>query len=204
MVKKKIDESTEDKILSAAKKVFIVKGMAGARMQDIADEAGINKALLHYYFKNKEQLFENIFTKLTEGLWKQITSVFESDGPLFEKIHAFCTLYIEKVIQNPYIPLFVLYELNQRPTQFVKKMFRDKPLRPAKLMQQIDSEVKAGNIRPIDPPQLFMNMISLCVLPFIGKPMFMSVMNLDDKTFINLMHQRKKIVPEFIINSIKK
>jgi TetR/AcrR family transcriptional regulator len=204
MVKKQIDESTEEKILSAAKKVFIIKGMAGARMQDIADEAGINKALLHYYFKNKEQLFENIFTKLTEGLWKQITSVFESDDPLFEKIHSFCSLYIEKVIQNPYIPLFVLYELNQRPTRFVKKMFRNNPLRPAKLMQQIDSEVKAGNIRRIDPPQLVMNMISLCVLPFMGKPMFMTVMNLDEKTFLDLMQQRKKVVPEFIINSIKK
>ena len=87
MVKKEKDATTEEKILSAAKKVFISKGMAGARMQDIADEAGINKALLHYYFKNKEQLFENIFTKLTHGFWQQITSVFESDTPLFEKIH---------------------------------------------------------------------------------------------------------------------
>src|SRR5215212_2963121 len=110
MVKIKKDESTEEKILSAAKKVFISKGMSGARMQDIADEAGINKALLHYYFKNKEQLFENIFTRLTHGFWQQITSVFESDDRLFEKIHSFCSLYIEKVIQNPYIPLFVLYE----------------------------------------------------------------------------------------------
>jgi len=204
MVKKQIDVSTEEKILSAAKKVFISRGMAGARMQDIADEAGINKALLHYYFKNKEQLFENIFLKLTEGFWMQITTVFESDDPLFEKIHAFCSLYIEKVIHNPYIPLFVLYELNQRTPRFVKTMFRNSPPRPAKLIQQIDAEVKAGNINPIDPHQLIMNMISLCVLPFIGKPMFMTVMKLDEKTFMDLMQQRKKAVPEFIINSIKK
>jgi TetR/AcrR family transcriptional regulator len=204
MVKKVKDASTEDKILSAAKKVFISKGMAGARMQDIADEAGINKALLHYYFKNKEQLFENIFTRLTHGFWQQITSVFESDKPLFEKIHTFCSMYIDKIIENPYIPLFVLYEMNQRPAGFVKKMFRNNPPKPAKLMQQIESEVKAGNIRPIRPPQLIMNMISMCVLPFIGKPMFIAVMNIDEKTFIDLMHERKKSVPEFIINSIKK
>lgn len=204
MVKKENDATTEEKILSAAKKVFISKGMAGARMQDIADEAGINKALLHYYFKNKEQLFENIFTKLTHGFWQQITIVFESDTPLFEKISTFCSMYIDKVIENPYIPLFVLYEMNQRPTGFVKKMFRNNPPRPAKLMQQIEAEVRAGNIRPTNPPQLIMNMLSLCVLPFIAKPMFMTVMSLDEKTFLDLMYERKKSVPEFIINSIKK
>ena len=204
MVKDKKDASTEDRILSAAKKVFISKGMAGARMQDIADEAGINKALLHYYFKNKEQLFENIFIKLTHGFWQQITSVFESDTPLFEKIRTFCSIYIDKVIENPYIPLFVLYEMNQRPAGFVKKMFRNNPPRPGKLMQQIEAEVKAGNIRATNPAQLIMNMLSLCMLPFIAKPMFMSVMNIDEKTFLDLMHERKKTVPDFIINSIKK
>jgi AcrR family transcriptional regulator len=204
MVKKEKDATTEEKILSAARKVFISRGMAGARMQDIADEAGINKALLHYYFKNKEQLFENIFIRLTQGFWQQITTVFESDTPLFDKIRTFCSMYIEKVIENPYIPLFVLYEMNQRPTGFVKKMFRNTPPRPAKLMQQIEAEVKAGNIRPINPPQLIMNMLSLCVLPFIGKPMFITVLNLDEKSFLDLMVDRKKSVPEFIINSIKK
>jgi TetR/AcrR family transcriptional regulator len=204
MVKNQKDATTEEKILSAAKKIFISKGMAGARMQDMADEAGINKALLHYYFKNKEQLFENIFTRLTKGFWQQITSVFESDTPLFEKIQTFCSMYIDKVIENPYIPLFVLYEMNQRPAGFVKKMFRNNPPKPGKLMQQIEAEVKAGNIRPISSAQLIINMISLCVLPFIGKPMFMTVMSMDEKIFLDLMHDRKKSVPEFIINSIKK
>jgi AcrR family transcriptional regulator len=204
MVKNEKDASTEDKILSAAKKVFISKGMAGARMQDIADEAGINKALLHYYFKNKEQLFENIFIKLTHTFWQQITTVFESDTPLFEKIRSFCSMYIDKVIDNPYIPLFVLYELNQRPTGFVKRMFRNNPPRPGRLIQQIEEEVKAGKIRRVDATQLVMDMLSLCVLPFIAKPMFMSVMNMDEKLFLSLMHERKKSVPEFIINSIKK
>lgn len=204
MVKKEKDATTEEKILLAAQKVFICKGMAGARMQDIADQAGINKALLHYYFKNKEQLFENIFRRLTEGFWQQITSLFESDTPLFEKIETFCLMYINKVIENPYIPLFVLYEMNQRPTGLVKKIFRNKPFNPGKLIQQIEKEVKAGTIRPIPPAQLIMNMLSLCVLPFIGKPMFMTVMKMDEKSFNELMLERRKSVSEFIINSIKK
>jgi hypothetical protein len=94
--------------------------------------------------------------------------------------------------------------MNQRPAGFVKRMFRNNPPKPGKLMQQIEAEVKAGNIRPVSPPQLIINMISLCVLPFIGKPMFITVMNIDEKTFLDLMHERKKSVPEFIINSIKK
>jgi AcrR family transcriptional regulator len=204
MVKKVIDESTEEKILTAARKVFISKGMAGARMQDIADEAGINKALLHYYFKNKEQLFNNIFSKLTQGFWQQITSIFESDTPLFKKIENFCAVYIDKVLEDPYIPLFILYEMSQRPASFIKTLFLDRPPRPQKFIQQIQAEVKEGNIKPVNPPQLLMNMISMCIFPFIGKPMFKLVMNVDEPSFLTLMHQRKKDVPKFIIDSIRK
>jgi AcrR family transcriptional regulator len=173
-------------------------------MQDIADEAGMNKALLHYYFKNKEQLFETIFTKITQGFWEQINAIFESNDELFAKIRNFCSVYIEKIIHNPYIPLFVLYEMNQRPAGFVKKIFRSSPPQPAKFIAQIEAEIKAGNIRPVNPAHLLMNMISLCVLPFIGKPMFLTVMNIPEKTFNELMQQRKTEVPDFIINSIKK
>lgn len=203
MVNKR-DDTTEDKILAAAQKVFISKGMAGARMQDIADEAGMNKALLHYYFKNKEQLFETIFSRISGGFWEQINAILDSDDALFDKIRNFCSVYIDKIVQNTYIPLFVMYELNQRPANFVKKVFKNNQPRPAKLMVQIEAEIKAGNIRPINAPHLLMNMISLCVFPFIGKPMFMTVMNVPEKAFNQLMQQRKTDVPDFIINSIKK
>ena len=104
MVKKKIDQSTEQIILEAAKKVFVRKGMAGARMQDIADEAGINKALLHYYFRNKEKLFEMIFMEAAEKFFPRINAIFDSDQPLFEKIESFCEEYISVVMENPYLP----------------------------------------------------------------------------------------------------
>ncbi|MEO8583432.1 MAG: TetR/AcrR family transcriptional regulator [Flavitalea sp.] len=203
MVKKK-DDTTEEKILNAAKKIFIKNGMAGARMQDIADEAGINKALLHYYFKNKELLFENIFIKLSTDFWPRLNFIFESDMPLFEKIPTFCNLYMEKLIENPYIPLFVLYEMNRRPAQFFKKMFAGNAPQPLKLMNQIEAEAKAGKIRPIHPSQLVINMISMCIFPFIGKPMIMAVMNMNEDQFRVLIEQRKKDVPIFIIESIKK
>ena len=86
MAKVQQDTTTEGKILAAARKVFIAKGMAGARMQDIADEAGINKALLHYYFRSKEKLFETIFKELSLQFLPRINSLFESELSLFEKI----------------------------------------------------------------------------------------------------------------------
>jgi len=203
MVKIKKDASAEERILAAAQKVFISKGMAGARTQDIADEAGINKALLHYYFKNKQQLFEHVFAHVTHGFWEQITGIFESDTPLFRKIEQFCSVYIDKILENPYIPLFVLYEMNQRPAAFVKTIFRNRPPRPHMFIEQIAAEVKKGNIKRVQPAQLLMNMISMCLFPFIGKPVFMTVFNANEEEFRNMMLERKKEVPKFIIQSIK-
>src|ERR1044072_5809634 len=106
-------DSTEEKIVTAAKKVFLAKGLAGARMQDIADEAGINKALVHYYFRNKEKLFEVIFTEAALKLFPKINIIFESDGTLFEKIRLFVAEYITVMSENPYLPMFVLNEINK-------------------------------------------------------------------------------------------
>ena len=104
MVKKK-DQSTEERILASAKKIFVEKGMAGARMQDIADDAGINKAMLHYYFRSKEKLFEVIFKEAAARLFPTIASILNSDLPLFEKIRRFTNDYLEIVIENPFLDL---------------------------------------------------------------------------------------------------
>ncbi len=205
MVKQKIDLSTEQLILDAAKKVFVRKGMAGARMQDIADEAGINKALLHYYFRNKEKLFEMIFMEAAQKLFPRINAIFDSDQPLFEKIESFCEEYITVVSENPYLPLFVLNEINQDPEYFLKKVWagKSKP-NPAKFLQQIEREVRKGTIKRINPLHLLMNLISMTIFPFVAKPMLQKNLGLDETQFRTVMEQRKKEVPKFIIDSIKK
>lgn len=205
MVKTKIDQTTEQVILEAAKKVFVQKGMAGARMQDIADEAGINKALLHYYFRNKEKLFEVIFMEAAEKLFPRINAIFDADQPLFEKIESFCDEYISVVSENPYLPLFVLNEINQNPEYFLQKVWagRSKP-NPAKFLEQIEKEVKKGTIKRISPLHLLMNLISMTIFPFVAKPMFQQNLGLDELQFRAVMEQRKKEIPKFIIDSIKK
>src|SRR3954454_20198668 len=109
------DQSTEERILAAAQKVFLAKGMDGARMQDIADEAGINKALLHYYFRSKDKLFEQIFLDVASALLPRIFAILESDRGLFEKIENFCDEYISQLIETPYVPIFILNEINRQP-----------------------------------------------------------------------------------------
>jgi TetR/AcrR family transcriptional regulator len=203
MVNKK-DQTTQEKILTAAKKVFVVKGLAGARMQDIADNAGINKAMLHYYFRNKEKLFEVIFKEAAIRLFPKINAILNSDLLLFDKIRQFTHDYIEIVIENPYLPLFVLNEINKQPHSFSKKMFGNNRPPVHKLAEQIEKEIKKGLIKPISPAQLIINMLSMCIFPFVGKPMIQLVMNIDELQFRNMMEQRKTMIADFIIASIKK
>jgi AcrR family transcriptional regulator len=205
MAKIKIEKSTEEKILAAAKKVFISKGMSGARMQDIADEAGINKALLHYYFRNKEKLFEVIFLEAAQKLFPAINVVFESDIPLFQKLERFCEEYITVMSENPYLPLFVLNEINQDPETFLTKIWGKQNLpRPKKFLEQIEKEIKKGTIKRVSPLQLLMNLISMTIFPFVAKSMFQFNLHLDELQFRTIMEQRKKEIPKFIIDSIKK
>ena len=204
MAKTQQDGTTEERILNAAKKVFISRGMAGARMQDIADEAGINKALLHYYFRSKEKLFETIFIEMSQQFLPRVNSIFESDMKLFEKIETFCSEYISKIIENPFIPLFILNEVNKQPDAFIRKMWGGKKPQVAKLVEQIESEIKKGTIRKINPAHLLLNMISMCVFPFVGKPLCQMIMGIPDNQFRQLMEERKILVPKFIIDSISK
>ena len=200
----KKDQTTEEKILKAARKVFIRDGMSGARMQDIADEAGINKALLHYYFSNKEKLFQTIFKEVTLDFLPRMNAIFESDMPLFEKVHSFCREYIAQVAANPFIPQFMFSEMNKQPDKLLKKMWGDKRPQIQKLTAQIQEEIAKGNIKPIHPLHLVMNMFAMCVFPFVAKPMLQFATTISDHQFMELMEQRKTVIPNFIIDAIRK
>jgi len=205
MVKARKDSNTEEKILIAARQVFIEKGLAGARMQDIADRAEINKAMLHYYFKNKDMLFEVIFRETAGKLFPHFEKLMESDLNFFDKIRSIVSSYIEMIIQNPYLPLFVMNEMNKNPEIGIKTFFEaQKPGFVKKFRESIEENMKAGLIQPINPIHLIMNIFSMCAFPFIAKPMIKLLTGLEDEQFKNLMEQRKVLVAEFIINSIRK
>ena len=205
MVKKTKDKGAEERILEAARKVFTTKGMAGARMQDIADKAGINKALLHYYFRDKDKLFEVVFLDEAQRFFPKINAIFNSEEPLFEKIQNFVNEYIDEMQENPYLPWFVMNELHRDADQFMYKIWGKENLpKPGKFLEQIENEIKAGRIKRISPVHLLMNMISMTIFPFVGKPMFIRNLRLSDKQFSEIMEQRKKEIPKFIIEAIRK
>jgi AcrR family transcriptional regulator len=205
MVKKEKQLGAEEKILSAARKIFTTRGMAGARMQDIANEAGINKALLHYYYRDKEKLFETIFLEEVQKFFPKINAIFQSDDPLFQKIEKFVDEYIDEMVENPYLPWFVLNELNRDPDKFMYKVWGESNLpKPAKFLDQIEKEIKNGTIKKINPVHLLLNLLSMTIFPFIARPMITRNLHMTDARFRDTMEERKKEIPKFIIDSIKK
>ena len=202
-MKKTKDENTEDQILEAAKNVFQSKGMDGARMQEIADKAGINKAMLHYYYRSKQLLFEAVFKNAFSLLAPQLNAVLNDDSSIEDKIRNFTSNYISFIVKHPYLPNFIIQELN-RNQDFVLKL-KDNNGFPniEKFKKQVDDEVTKGLIKPISAEQLFINIMALNIFPFVAKPLIMALTNSDDKHYKQLMEERKTEVANFIINSIK-
>jgi AcrR family transcriptional regulator len=197
------DSNTEQNILNAAISVFQKKGMAGARMQEIADEANINKAMLHYYYRNKQLLFEAVFMQAFQKFAPHINSIFNSERTVFEKIEDFTDSYISFVIENPYLPTFLIQEININP-EFATTFFRAHTTPDPELFEkQIAYEVEKGILKPIDPKQLLLNLFSLCAFPFVGGGLVKGILKIDKVSFNAMMEERKKLIPELIINSIK-
>jgi len=196
--------TTEEKIFNAARIVFQKKGFAGARMQEIADEAGINKAMLHYCFKNKQLLFEAVFMNAFGQLAPQINEIFNSQDTVFDKIKKFTHSYISFVIQNPYLPQFVIQEMNNNP-EFVMSFLNNKNRpNPTVLISQIEKEIADGIIKPVNPKQLLLDIFSMTVFPFAAQMMVKGMIQISDSEFNQLMEERKTSIAEQIINSIKK
>lgn len=194
---------TEQKILAAAKEVFTEKGYEGARMQEIADKAGINKALMHYYFRSKDNLFHAIFKDAFFTLVPKLSEAFISDIPFMDKVESFVTNYLELVKQNPHIPMFVLHELTRNPG-FVQDVISNHQSIPFNFwLKSVEVAVEREEIIPINPRHLLVNMLSLCVFPFVGRPILKSVIfNHNDKEFDKFLAERQNEVVEFIRNSI--
>lgn len=200
----KHNKDTEQKILESARNVFIQKGLAGARMQDIADQAGVNKALLHYYFTSKDKLFNIVFEQEFANFFSSLAQVIASDQPLFEKIKKVVALDIEKLSQFPDMPIFVLNEVSRNPEVILSRL-QNIPVEMVLglFQQQINAEVERGNIRPIAAGQLLVNIQSLCVFPFLARPMLRGLMKMNEEEFKAMIQLRKNEVAEFIINGIK-
>ena len=197
------NDSTEQKIFDAAHEVFMQKGMDGAKMQEIADRAGINKALLHYYYRSKEKLYEMVARAIIGRAVPIIREFLETDYPLEEKIKRFVDFYVELIARNPYIPIFVISEMNKHPDRFIDTILPKELPKPDVFLKQVEYEVAAGRIRPIKPQHLLVNMVSLCIFPFVAKPMMRIVIGMNAQEMKVFLDERKEEVLRFILASLR-
>lgn len=196
------EKNTEDKIVSAAKKVFITKGMDGARMQEIADEAGINKALLHYYFRTKNKLFEKVFTIVFKDVFAVFEQAITNEMSFEEFLESFIRQYIKLLKAKPYIPQFVIHELNRKPERIVEQMQSSK-FNKELLFDLINKAIQNKVIRPVHPVHLITHILSMCIFPFVAKPIIMGfALDGDKEKFKEYINERPDQVVAFVKQAI--
>jgi TetR/AcrR family transcriptional regulator len=196
--------SKEENILNVAREVFLQNGYDGTSMQMIADIAGINKSLLHYYYRSKERLFEMIFSKAFSQFLPHLGVIFMSDMSLDEKIYAFVERYIDVFIENPLIPIFVMQELSKNP-QNLANLIREAGINPDIMIQKIMQSLAEEDITLEDPRHFMVNLISLCVFPFAARPLVQRmIFNNNEEAYNNFLIERKKEIPALILNAIRK
>ena len=195
--------SKEERILAAARCVFHRSGHSGARMQEIAEEAGVNQALLHYYFRSKDKLFHAVFEEDVFQLLQAQRQLLTSGGDLFAVIRAFVHQHISFLQAHPYLPGFVLGEIMQQPERLDAITEQKKVLGLLSAFSQLVEAAEAeGLIHPTDPSQLMTNLMALSMHPFIARPMIQRSHQLDDAAFERFVEERKNQLPEFIIRGI--
>jgi len=205
------DGDTEQRILDAAHSVFVRRGTAGARMQEIAEEARVNKALLHYYFRNKNRLAEAVFRRVAASLFARVGAILGGDETLERKIERVVALYLDQLSATPYAPGYVISELNQHPERSGQlldavRQIRDQTGAPnflTTLATQLGQCARAGDIRPIPPEQFIVNLVALCIFPFAARPLLCTILQLDDKGFKRFIAQRKTTLPRFFLGGLR-
>lgn len=193
------DLSTQEKIKEAARQVFTRKGYAATRTRDIAEEAGINLALLNYYFRSKERLFHEIMLEKMQQLFGHIVPVLLTPGTTLEhKVEQLVALYMEMLTANPDLPLFVLSEIRNHPDQFASTFKVGDLLRHSDFIRQLQAR------RPdIHPLHFLMNLMSMTLFPFIVMPVFKAIELVDDAHFHAMMQERKTLIPMWIESMLK-
>jgi len=204
----KTEKATEERILNAAMKVFTRKGFAAARMEDIAKEANINRALLHYYFRDKQTMFNLIFETRFKEFFRGLFVIFDADNiSLFEKIKRMVDHEITMLTKHPDLARFIITEIAHEPERLLQhgnKIGINPRLLITSFETLVQKEIADGTIKPsVTGKQLIMNIMSMCIYPFVARSIIQTMMQMDDTSFMAMMEQRKIEASELIINGIK-
>lgn len=201
---KALDTSTEMKIKNAARTVFYQKGYAATRTRDIAEAAGINLALLNYYFRSKEKLFEMIMLETLLGFMKNMVLVLNNkNNSLKHKVEAFVSKYIDLLFQEPEIPTFIMSELRNNSSGLLQKLPFRQLVVDSVFFEQYKKAVALGEVVEPNPLHFLINLLGLVVFPFVAKPIVKGIGGLNDIEFDELINERKKLIPNWIFAMMK-
>ncbi len=196
------EKHTEEKIVEAAKTVFIEKGMQGARMQEIADQAGINKSLLHYYFRSKEKLFDFIFNAVLGKIGSIIMQIMSDELSIKHKVSAFVEGYSELLLKNPFLPNFIINEVTRNPETIINR-FKKSNIEPKQFFSPLKKQLQEEGYH-IEPVDFIVNLLSLVIFPIVAKPVIESqLFEKDSKAYKQFIEQRKMSVVKFIMAGLE-
>jgi len=198
---------TEKRILEAAREVFLKKGRDGARMQEIADLAGINKALLHYYFRSKDKLFRMIFRQEIFLMLDNIFSSISDSDTCYEFIEKFVHEYLKNISSRRNVMRFILWELENSADELAEwfiEAFKKRGFTSNPVVLRVEKAIAEGEIRPVDPVNFVLSLLGMCVFPFVAAPLLNRILpgfSLNKTTYLQ---EREKSITDLIWQGSKR
>ena len=199
--------NTEQAILDAAEKVFLDKGYVGAKTTDIAKLAGVNHALLHYYFRSKENLFNVVFEKKADFLLNSFSEAFEQEKPFLEKLKLSIETHFDFIGEMPKLPMFIIREIisNKERKEFILSKIMPRGVTIfSRLEKAIEQEIEKGTICPVMASNLVLNIASLNVFAYISAQIFFEDdTDTENSKFRSFLEQRKRNNVELILKGLQ-
>lgn len=183
MSKKTVDNQ-EQKIVEVAQNLFIEQGFEKTSMSKIAEEAGISRTALHYYFRTKEKMFQAVFGSIIESFLPKVQAIFDKDMPLLEKLSRVLDEYIATFKANPHLPRFIMGEIQRDVNHLItagRVLKLDSYLNS--IEQVIIHEMEQGNIKQIPMPTVLLTVLSQITFPFLAKNLVMVLFYENEESF---------------------
>lgn len=200
----KKEQDTEEKIKEAARKVFQEKGFAGTKTRDIAEEAGLNLALLNYYFRSKKKLFDLIMVETLQHFFSGIFVVINNEeSTLKEKLVLFVDKYIDMFTSNQNVAFFILNTVREDPEDYFSKLGMLEHAKNSAFIRQFQEGIMNGELPPINPLHFLLNVMGLVVFPFVAQPMISAATGMDREVFFEMVQERKRLIPLWIDAMLK-
>lgn len=194
----------KEAILITAKELFIKKGYNGTSIRDIATASGSNVAMVNYYYGSKYELFEIVFEESFDILMTRIFTVLDNDMPFFDMLSCWISSYYDILVEHPQIPIFILNEVNTNPEKLSERLRSRNPYRLLlKVSARINEESKKGTIKETDPIDFLLNVMSLCIFPFMFRTIATRVAEISQEEYQIILDNHKNYVIKFVIDAIR-